>query len=315
MFQRLTASFGLIFATLLWGSAFAAQRNAMDHITPVAFVILRNLVGIAALAFVIMILDFFRYKRVTLWGGAATSAERRTLLAGGFFCGLAIAPAMLSQQTGLLETSAGKSGFLTALYIIIVPLLGIFFKRKTSPALWLGVLLALAGSFLLCYQPGALSISRGDSMVICCAFCYALHILVTDRYAPQTDCIRLSLLQFVTATALAGLISCFTRENWSLQAIQGSAGDWLFCGIGSTAIAFTVQTVSQKYLPPVTTSLLMSLESVFAVISGWLFLQEKLSITEFSGCLLVFLAVIIAQLPEKKTKKKADAKSDILHQP
>jgi drug/metabolite transporter (DMT)-like permease len=169
MFQRVSATFGLILATLLWGSAFAAQRNAMGHITPVAFVILRNLVGIAALALVIAVLDLFRHKRVTLWGAAAAPAERRTLLTGGFFCGLAIAPAMLSQQTGLLETSAGKSGFLTALYIIIVPLLGIFFKRKTSPALWLGVILALGGSFLLCYRPEELSVSRGDLMVICCA--------------------------------------------------------------------------------------------------------------------------------------------------
>ena len=145
--------------------------------------------------------------------------------------------------------------------------------------------------------------SRGDLMVIGCAFCYALHILVSDRYAPQTDCIRLSLLQFATATALAGIISCFTRENWSMQAIQGSAQDWLYCGIGSTAIAFTLQMVSQKYLPPVTTSLLMSLESVFAVIAGWLFLQEKLSVLEFAGCLLVFIAVLIAQLPERRKTK------------
>ena len=306
--KQLLASAGLILATLLWGSAFAAQRNAMTSITPVAFIILRNLAGVAALALVIMLLDVIRRKKISLWGSISTQEERRTLLAGGFFCGLAIAPAMIAQQTGLLETSAGKSGFLTALYIIIVPVLGIFFKRRTSPALWLGVGLALTGSFLLCYQPGAMTISRSDLMVILCAFCYALHILVSDRYAPHTDCIRLSFLQFVTATVLAGLVTIFVPQNWSMQAIQSSMKYWIYCGIGSTAIAFTLQMVSQKYLPPVTTSLLMSLESVFAVLAGWLFLQEKLTLPEFAGCLLVFLAVLIAQLPERR--KTAAAKKE-----
>ncbi|MBQ7394758.1 MAG: DMT family transporter [Lentisphaeria bacterium] len=306
--KQLLASAGLILATLLWGSAFAAQRNAMTSITPVAFIILRNLAGVAALALVIMLLDVVRLKKISLWGSVSTPEERRTLLAGGFFCGLAIAPAMISQQTGLLETSAGKSGFLTALYIIIVPVLGIFFKRRTSPALWLGVGLALTGSFLLCYQPGAMTVSRSDLMVILCAFCYALHILVSDRYAPHTDCIRLSFLQFVTATVLAGLVTIFVPQNWSMQAIQSSMKYWIYCGIGSTAIAFTLQMASQKYLPPVTTSLLMSLESVFAVLAGWLFLQEKLTLPEFAGCLLVFLAVLIAQLPERR--KTAAAKKE-----
>ena len=301
--KRFLASSGLIIATLLWGSAFAAQRTAMTEITPVAFVILRNLVGVAALAVVIMAVDLIRDKKISFWGRVVSVEDRRLLLTGGICCGLAIAPAMLSQQMGLLETSAGKSGFLTALYIIIVPVLGIFFGRRTPFSLWIGVLLALFGSFLLCYRPGAFAISRSDLMVIGCAFCYALHILVSDRYAPRTDCIRLSLLQFATATAVAGVVSCFTQENWSLQAIGGTAQYWLYCGIGSSGIAFTLQMIGQRYLPPVTTSLLISLESVFAVIAGWLFLREQLSGLELAGCALVFLAVWIAQIPGKASRK------------
>lgn len=300
MGKKFLASSGLLLATLIWGSAFAAQRSAMTGITPLAFIILRNLVGIAALALVIMASDYIRHRRLSFWGTATDPAQRRKLLTGGIACGIAIAPAMLTQQLGLLETSAGKSGFLTALYIIIVPVLGIFFKRKTSPALWLGVGMALAGSFLLCYQPGVWSVSRGDLLVLTCSFCYALHILVSDHFAPESDCIRLSFLQFTAATVIVGVLSCFTHENWSMQAIRETAQHWLYCGIGSTAIAFTLQMAAQKYLHPVTTSLLMSLESVFAVISGWLFLQEQLSALEFAGCILVFLAVLTSQIPERR---------------
>ncbi|MBO7741279.1 MAG: DMT family transporter, partial [Victivallales bacterium] len=200
---------------------------------------------------------------------------------------------------GICDTSAGKSGFLTALYIIIVPLLGIFFKRKTFWWLWLAVVLALGGSFLLCYEPGQMLPGKGDMMVLACSFLYAIHILVIDRFAARTDCVRLSLLQFLTATIIAGGASLLMDDCWNLQGIIDSAWFWIYCGVGSCAIAFTLQMVAQKYLHPVAASLLMSLESVFAVISGWLFLQERLSAQEFIGCVILFIGIIIAQIPEK----------------
>ena len=287
-------------ATILWGSAFAAQRSAMTIIDPAKFIVLRSLVGVIALIPVVMCVDLTVLKKLSFWGEASTPAARRKLLLGGMLCGAAITPAMLLQQMGLRETPAGKSGFLTALYMIIVPLLGIFFKRKTSVWLWIATAMAFAGSFLLCYKPGNIWFSRGDILVIGCAFMYALHILIIDFFAGSCDCIRLSLLQFAAATVIVAVITPFYGDTWNLAAVGGAAKYWLFCGIGSSAIAFTLQIVAQRYLHPVTTSLQMSLESVFALLAGWVFLRESMQLTEAAGAVIVLAAVIMAQLPEIK---------------
>lgn len=306
--QKIFASLGLILATIIWGSTFAAQRDAMEVISPWSFSAIRTAVGVLALLPVIFIQDLITLKKITLWGKAVTATEKKFLLWGGIFCGLAITPAMLTQQLGLCETSAGKTGFLTALYIIIVPILGIFFKRKTSLVLWGGVILALAGSFLLCYRPGeGVSFSRGDISVIACAFLYSIHILVIDRYAPGTDCLRLSLIQFLVAALLFTLATFFIEGAWSVGAVTRSAPHWLYSGIGSCAAAFTLQMVAQKYLHPVMTSLLMSLESVFAVLAGYIFLKENLSSYELAGCALLFVAVLLAQVPGKSPGKEEGA--------
>lgn len=300
--KKLWGSAGLIIATLIWGSAFAAQRSAMEYMSPYAFTAMRCIIGVLALALVTMSLDLFELKRVSLWGRAETKTERRRLLTGGILCGLALTPAMLAQQIGICDTSAGKSGFLTALYIIIVPLLGIFFKRRTTWWLWGAVLLALGGSFLLCYVPGQMGLGRGDLMVLVCSFLYSIHIIIIDDFAAKTDCVRLSLIQFLTAFIISGVVSLFIDNAWSLSGIRDSIWFLIYCGVGSCAVAFTLQMVAQKYMHPVAASLLMSLESVFAVISGWLFLHERLSPREMTGCLILFIGIIIAQVPERKPK-------------
>ena len=164
--------------------------------------------------------------------------------------------------------------------------------------LWAAVVLGLFGSYLLCGGIGA--VGKGELFVIACALIYSIHILVIDRYAPNCDCIRLSCIQFAVASVLAGLASLFAGEPWIWQKIAESAPFWIFCGVGSSAIAFTLQMVSQKYLHPVTATLLMSLESVFAVLGGWLFLNEKLTFSELAGCSVIFAAILIAQIPVRK---------------
>ena len=297
---KMFGTIAMLIATVIWGTAFSAQSRGADLMNPMFFIMMRSIVGTAALALIIMVIDLFRFKRMSFWGGAKTPAERKNLLVGGFLCGLVITTASFLQQCGVRYISAGKTGFLTALYIIIVPILGICFKRKTSSVLWLAVMLAMYGTWLLCGGIGTLGI--GEWLVISCAAVYSLHILVIDHYAPKCDCVRLSCMQFFTAAVLSGSVSLILRE--SSAGLAEALPFWLFCGIGSSAIAFTLQMVAQKYLHPVTATLLMSLESVFAVIGGWLFLQEQLTAKELIGCGVIFLAILLAQIPFPLSKAK-----------
>ena len=183
----------------------------------------------------------------------------------------------------------------------MVPLLGWFFKRKTPVFMWLAVAAALLGTYLLCGGIG--SVGWGEMFVIICALLFALHIMVIDHYAPHCDCVRLSCIQFAVAAAAALLASLIFGEEWQWQEITLSLPYWVYCGVGSSAIAFTLQMVSQKYLHPVAATLLMSLESVFGVLGGWLFLHEILSWRELAGCGIILAAVIIAQMPDRKAGK------------
>ena len=297
---KMFGTVAMLIATVIWGTAFSAQSRGADLMNPMFFIMLRSIVGTAALTLIIMVIDLFRFKRVSFWGEAKTPAERKNLLVGGFLCGLVITTASFLQQCGVKYITAGKTGFLTALYIIIVPVLGICFKRKTSPVLWLAVMLAMYGTWLLCGGIGTLGI--GEWLVISCAVIYSLHILVIDHYAPKCDCVRLSCMQFFTAAVLSGSASLILRE--SSVGMAEALPFWLFCGIGSSAIAFTLQMVAQKYLHPVTATLLMSLESVFAVVGGWLFLQEQLTAKELIGCCVIFFAILLAQIPFPLNKAK-----------
>lgn len=302
--RKFWASAAMLTATVLWGVAFSAQSSGMKFVEPMIFTSLRSLVGVLSLIVVIMVFDLCTEKRLTVWGSAKSKAGQRELLLGGLWCGVVISAASVCQQYGLKYTSAGKTGFLTALYIVIVPLLGFFFKRKTSPLLWFAVLLALLGSYLLCGGIG--NIGKGEWFVIACAVLYSGHIMVIDRYAAKCDCVRLSCIQFAVATLLTLTASRLSGDPWELEKITASLPFWVFCGVGSSAIAFTLQMAAQKYLHPVTATLLMSLESVFAVLGGWIFLKERLSPLELSGCAVIFAAVILSQLPPGLFRKRAE---------
>jgi len=293
--KRIYGAAAMLTATVLWGLAFSAQSSGMTHIEPILFTALRSLLGAAVLMISAWGFDLLRCGKVSCWGEHCTPESRRRLLTGGIWCGLVIAAASSLQQYGLKYIPAGKTGFLTALYIVAVPLLGIFFKRRANWSLWLAVAIALTGSWLLC--GGISSMGAGEWCVIACALIYSVHVMVIDRYAADCDCVRLSCIQFAVAALVTALGSLILREPWSCGGIVAAMPYWVFCGIGSSAIAFTLQMVAQKYLHPVSATLIMSLESVFAVLGGWLFLHEVLSGREMAGCAVILLAVILAQLP------------------
>jgi drug/metabolite transporter (DMT)-like permease len=304
MKQKFWGCVSMVLATVIWGFAFSAQSSGMAFMGPVTFTALRSVIAVFSLALVILILDLCRGKGVSFWGGLSSKEEKFFLLRGGLFCGLAITAASICQQWGLRYISAGKTGFLTALYIVIVPVLGIAFKRKTAFPLWLGVILALGGSYLLC---GSVSgFGPGEMLVMGCAFLYSIHILVIDHYAPHCDCVRLSCVQFIVTTILSVLLSLLAGEVWSMEGICKGMKYLLFCGAGSSAVAFTLQMICQKYVHPAAASLLMSLESVFAVLGGYLFLGERLSLRELLGCAVILGAILISQIPVRERNREKE---------
>ena len=296
--NQIKSIFLMLIATIFWGTAFSAQSRGMQFVGPILFVMLRSLVTLTALSIIIIIADSIRNKKFSLISNNISGANYKILLYGGFWCGLALALASIFQQYGLLSAKVGKSGFITSLYIIIVPVLGIFFKRKTSFFLWIASILALLGTYLLC--GGISGINKEDIFLLCCSLLFAFHIIITDHYAPSCNWLHLSRMQFASAAILSAVLSLLFREEWSWDKIMQSAPFWLFCGLGSGTVAFTLQIYAQKYLHPVSASLLMSFESVFAVIGGWLFLHEQMSKSEIIGCAIILMSIIIAQLPPFK---------------
>ena len=223
---------------------------------------------------------------------------------GGVCCGIALCAASLLQQFGIRYTSVGKAGFLTTLYIVIVPLLGIFVRRIPGVKVWCSVVVALIGMYLLCIS-GSVRIGLGDALVIGCAFVFSIHILVVDHFAEQVDGVKLSCLQFLTSGVIC-LVLAFLTEHPSWNALFAGIVPVLYAGVLSSGVGYTLQVVGQKKVEPTAASLLLSMESVFSVLAGWVILGQKLSARELLGCALVFTAVICVQLPDKKKTKQVE---------
>lgn len=289
MSQRYKGNVLLLLTAMIWGSALVAQSVSMDLIGPFTFQCMRSTLGALVLLPVIGLFSRRRDQSV------ATGRDRKLLWTGGLICGCVFFVASGLQQIGLCYTSAGKAGFITALYIVLVPCIGIFFHRKVGWNVWVGVLLALGGLYLLCVTE-ALSVGTGDILVFVSSFAFAVHILVIDHFSPRTDGVKLSCIQFATNAVLSG-IAMLLFEQPSVTAI---AACWLpicYTGILSCGLAYTLQIIGQKYTDPTVASLLLSLESVFSVLFGWLLLQEGLSGRELFGCALMFAAIVLAQVP------------------
>lgn len=281
----------LLITALIWGSAFVAQSEGMDYIGPLTFNTARSFIGFLVLLPVMLIL---RKK-----AAAGPILRDRISLRGGLWCGIVLALASALQQAGIAETTVGKAGFLTALYIVIVPLLGAFFGKKIPRIILLCVALATAGFYFLCIKEG-FSISRGDLLCFACAFVFSAHILTIDHFMEKgADGVLMSDVQFLIA-GLLSLPPALLWESPSASALFSARWNVLYAGALSSGVAYTLQIVGQKHTEPAVASLIMSLESVFAALFGWLILHEALSFRELAGCALVFAAVILAQLPAEE---------------
>ena len=276
-------SLALLLAAVIWGSAFVAQRSGMEYNGPYTFNAVRCCIGSAALGLVSLILP------------KKQEADRRSTLIGGLCCGLCLFFATNFQQLGLVETDAGKAGFITTFYIVLVPVAGIFLGKRCGKITWLAVALALVGLYFLCMTADSFSLRKSDFLVLMSALCYTVHILLVDRFVDKADGVRLSCIQF----GICGILSwipAFCLEEPKLHSILLGYIPLLYAGLLSCGVAYTMQIVGQRHLRPAVASLIMSMESVFAVLSGWLILHERLSPRELLGCALVFAAVLLVQL-------------------
>ena len=286
----------LMLTALIWGTAFVAQSVGMDYLGPCAFTAVRNFIGCAALLPVIGLAS--RMRSGAQLEEAAPAPGKKALFGWGAACGLLLGGATLLQQAGMQTASAGKAGFLTALYIVIVPVLGIFLGRRPGLKVWMGVVLALVGAYLLSVKGGA-GIASGDLLVIASAVVFSLHILVIDSVPAGVDGVRLSCVQFLVAGVFALVLALFL-ESFTWRDILSAWVPLLYTGVVSSGVGYTLQILGQRTVNPTVASLILSLESVFAALAGWAILGQALSLRELFGCALVFVAVILAQLPSKK---------------
>ena len=284
--EQICGSLQLLAATLIWGCAFVAQSVGMDHVGPMTFQAARSVLAVLAMVAVIFVMDRDKKQFLPRWRDAS-------LWKTGILCGVAMFAAQGLQQMGLVHTEPGKAGFITAMYIVLVPVLGLFLKRKCGWRVWVSVVLAVIGLYLLSCV-GVATVNIGDVMILISAGCFAVQIVLIDVLAQGMDGLRLNCVQFLVVTVLSTIAALLT-ESPSLPALANCAVPLLYTGILSSGAAFSLQILGQQKLPPEPASLIMSLESVFAVLFGWLLLGQTLSPIEGIGCALVFAGVILCQ--------------------
>ena len=288
-----------ILAALIWGTAFVAQDVCADTIGTFTFNAARYAIAVLALLVLIAVRGAV-HKDAAQPTAEEKRAARKQLWLGGFCCGTALAIASNFQQAGIVAgTDAGKAGFLTALYVVLVPVFGLFLKRKVSLPVWVAVALSVVSLYLLCIK-GSFRLAAGDLLVLVCAVCFAVHILVIDRFSATCDGVKLSCVQFLFAALWSGVCIPFF-EHVDAAALLSCALPLLYVGVFSCGVGYTLQILGQQLVPPTLASMILSLESVFAVLFGWLILHQALSARELLGCLVIFIAIVIAQLPSKET--------------
>lgn len=304
---QLRSSVFLLLAAIFWGTAFVAQSIGNRYIAPFTFNACRFFLGSAVLVPVSLLMKRINQKEHPQLSDPATRKKnRKTLWIGGICCGFCMFGAGGLQQVGMLYTTVGKSGFITAMYIILVPIFGLFLKKKCSFLVWISVVLAIFGMYLLCMTEG-FSVNKGDLITFGCAIMFACHILTVDHFAPKVDAVSLSCIQFLTA-GLISIIPMLLFETPTLSAVRQAAGPILYLGIFSCGLAYTLQIAGQKGLNPTLASLIMSLESAISALAGWIILNEALSPRELCGCAVMFLAIILSQLPVPVRKAKYETR-------
>ena len=299
----------LLLAAIIWGIAFVAQSVGMKYVGGFTFNAVRSLIG----AVVLIPLIFILKKRNSPSDSASKASgrsdtssntvsnmqEKKTLIIGGIACGICLCLASNFQQFGIKYTTVGKAGFITACYIVIVPVIGLFMKKKCSPMIWLSVLLAVVGLYLLCINEQFL-IGYGDILVFVCAILFSVHILIVDYFSPKVDGVKMSCIQFLVCGLLSGIAMLFAEQP-QLSAVLLAWKPIAYAGIMSCGVGYTLQIVGQKGMDPTIASLILSLESCISVLAGWLLLGQTLSMREGLGCVAMFAAIILAQLPAKES--------------
>lgn len=322
----------LLFLTaVVWGVAFVAQSVGMDYVGPFTFNCIRCLIGAVVLVPCIWFLDGWKQRpdgascgresagapdgasdgresagasrgasdgRESTEAPSGASDGSHALLAGGICCGLALFVASNLQQIGIQYTTVGKAGFITALYIVMVPVFGIFLKKRAGICVWVSVALAVAGLYLLCITD-RLALGKGDILVLLCAVVFAVHILVVDHFSAKADGVRMSCIQFLVCGLLSGVCMLLT-EHPEMRLILQAWQPILYAGVFSCGVGYTLQIIGQKGTDPTVASLILSLESVVSVLAGWLLLGQRLSVRELGGCALMFAAILLAQMPERR---------------
>lgn len=300
--DNLIGSILLTVCAIIWGSSFVSQTTGAQYVGPFTFMALRSFLGSLTLIPVILIKNAVQKKKGT-YKGLRTKEEKRFFFKGVLACGVALCIASCLQQIGIDKgTPSGKSGFITAFYILLVPIFSVVLKKKIRPIIWPCAAVSLIGLYLLCVNDS--SVQSSDAYVLACAFFFTIQILIVDVVSPKVDGIKLSCGQFFVVGILA-LIPMLLFEDVSFEYIKAAAPSIAYSGIMSSGIAYTLQILGQKRTEPTVASMLMSLESVFALISGMIILHESPTGKEMFGCVLMFAAIIVAQLPERKKKERA----------
>ena len=303
--KQIQSNLMLVLVALIWGTAFVFQAMGGDSMSAYAFNALRSLAaGIALLPLIA-----FNNAKQKKSGRAAEAypKDRRTLIVGGIVVGAALAVASALQQLGIGFTTVGKAGFITAMYIVFVPVFGIFQRRRLPVTVWISVALGVVGLYFLSMN-GSFTLQKGDALILCCAFGYTAHILLIDHFSPKVDGIKMSCIQFFVCAALSAVFMLIDGSVPTWQAIGEAIIPILYTGVMSSGVGYTLQILAQKGSNPTVVTILLSLESVFAVIAGAIILHQSMTPREYLGCVLMFLAVVLAQIPLPAKAARAESK-------
>ena len=293
-----------LLAALIWGTAFVPQSISTAYVGPFTFNAARSLIATVVLFIVAKIFDSRKKAELNARTEAEKKADHKNIIIGGIACGVFLGGASVLQQIGIAGTSAGKTAFITAMYIVIVPVLGLFLKKKSGYLVWISIVIAVAGLYFLCITEG-FTVAVSDLYVLACSLVFALHILVIDHFSAKADGVWLSCVQFATAMVITGVIALIV-EKPRMSQIMECFWPLMYMGVFSSGVAYTLQILAQKNANTTVVTILLSLESVFGTIAGAVLLKEKMSGREYLGCVLMLIAVILAQLPTKKEKALKD---------
>ncbi len=297
MSKKMQSNLLLLITAMIWGSSFVAQKSGMDYVGGFTFGGIRTFIGGLVLIPVVL---FMNRGKGSLFA-PEKKAENKLILIGGICCGLVLFVATTLQQFGVAYTTAGKAGFITTLYVVFVPIISVLLRKRVRLLMWLCVVLGCVGLYLLSMPAGSFGLSFGDTLVLLCALGFSMHIMVIDHFTSKVDGVKLSCVQFLIA-GLVGMICMFIFEDPQIGAILDATIPILYAGVLSCGIGYTFQVIAQKHAEPTMASLLMSLESVFAVVFGALLLGESMTLREKIGCAIIFAAVVISNIPEKDPK-------------